>query len=56
VFDLVSRDWLASAVHDSVHDGPAAPTSPAARNGIERALNLAVWLDIYRPALKLSSG
>jgi asparagine synthase (glutamine-hydrolysing) len=56
VFDLVSRDWLANAVQDGAmrEGGPA--TGPAARNGIERALNLAVWLDIYRPALKLSSG
>lgn len=49
VFDLVSPGWLAGAVSSTA-------SGPADRHGIERVLNLAVWLDIYRPALKLSSG
>jgi asparagine synthase (glutamine-hydrolysing) len=48
VFDIVSRDWLARAV--------AAETqiTQASRHGLERALDLALWLDMYKPALKLS--
>jgi asparagine synthase (glutamine-hydrolysing) len=48
VFDIVSRDWLATAV-----DAEAQITQ-ASRRGLERALDLALWLDMYRPVLKLS--
>ncbi|HEY1974207.1 MAG TPA: asparagine synthase (glutamine-hydrolyzing) [Pseudonocardia sp.] len=49
VFDLVSRDWLTKAIQPD-------PTgvNHGTRNGLERTLDLALWLDIYHPALKLS--
>ncbi|HTU74660.1 MAG TPA: asparagine synthase (glutamine-hydrolyzing) [Trebonia sp.] len=47
VFDLVSRDWLARAT-------TAAKVAPTTRHGLERALDLALWLEIYKPALKMS--
>ncbi|MDO0924959.1 asparagine synthase (glutamine-hydrolyzing) [Streptomyces sp. TG1A-8] len=46
VFDLVSRPWLEEAVGQG--------TGPAVRSGLERSLNLAVWLDVHRPRLLLS--
>lgn len=49
VFELIDEGWLAAAVKEE-----PATISGAARNGIERALNLAVWLDRYRPELRLS--
>jgi asparagine synthase (glutamine-hydrolysing) len=48
VFDLVSRDWLAQA------SAPGTPVTLTSRHGLERALDLALWLDIYKPVLKLS--
>jgi asparagine synthase (glutamine-hydrolysing) len=48
VFDIVNRDWLAGAV------SAEAQITQASRRGLERALDLALWLDMYRPALKLS--
>jgi len=48
VFDLVNRDWLAQAVTAE------AEITQASRHGLERALDLALWLDMYKPALKLS--
>jgi asparagine synthase (glutamine-hydrolysing) len=48
VFDLVNRDWLAQAV------AAEAQITQASRHGLERALDLALWLDMYKPALKLS--
>jgi asparagine synthase (glutamine-hydrolysing) len=48
VFDLVSRDWLTQAV-----TGDAA-NNQASRHGIERTLDLALWLDMYKPALTLA--
>jgi asparagine synthase (glutamine-hydrolysing) len=48
VFDIVSRDWLARAV------AAEAQITQASRRGLERALDLALWLDMYQPALKLS--
>jgi asparagine synthase (glutamine-hydrolysing) len=49
VFDLVSRDWLKRAV------GNAAPQiNQASRRGLERTLDLALWMDIYRPTLELT--
>jgi asparagine synthase (glutamine-hydrolysing) len=47
VFELVGRDWLTRAVAQDELD-------MAGRFGIERMLNLAVWLDMYSPVLKLS--
>ena len=49
LFELVSRDWLAGTVRAD----PAALTSPV-RNGLERALDLAMWLDLYQPDLRIS--
>ncbi|HEY7433214.1 MAG TPA: asparagine synthase (glutamine-hydrolyzing) [Streptosporangiaceae bacterium] len=49
VLELISRDWLRGAVAA----GPA--TIPAAvRNGLERTLDLALWLDVYQPELRLA--
>jgi len=48
VFDLVNRDWLAQAAEAE------AQITQASRHGLERALDLALWLDMYKPALKLS--
>jgi asparagine synthase (glutamine-hydrolysing) len=49
VFDVVSRDWLTRAVEI---DTPAI--TQASRRGLERTLDLALWLDMYNPTLKLS--
>jgi asparagine synthase (glutamine-hydrolysing) len=49
VFDVVSRDWLAKAVRI---DTPQI--TQASRRGLERTLDLALWVDMYKPALKLS--
>ncbi|HEX4661818.1 MAG TPA: asparagine synthetase B, partial [Streptosporangiaceae bacterium] len=48
VFDMVNRDWLARAV------AAEAQITQASRQGLERALDLALWLDLYKPTLKLS--
>ena len=48
VFDLVNRDWLARAVEAE------AQITQASRHGLERALDLALWLEMYKPAMKLS--
>ena len=47
VFDIVDRDWLAQAVTAQ------AQITQASRYGLERALDLALWLDMYKPVLKL---
>lgn len=49
VFELVSHDWLTTAVQ-------ADPVSIAmrVRNGLERALDLAMRLDLYQPDLRLA--
>jgi asparagine synthase (glutamine-hydrolysing) len=49
VFDVVSRDWLTRAVEV---DTPQI--TQASRHGLERTLDLALWLDMYKPTLKLS--
>lgn len=48
VFNLVSRDWLVGAA------AAGAEVSPDSRRGIERALDLARWLDMYKPVLKIA--
>jgi asparagine synthase (glutamine-hydrolysing) len=48
VFDIVNRDWLARAVEAE------AQITQASRRGLERALDMALWLDMYKPVLKLS--
>jgi len=48
VFGLVNRRWIDNAAQRN----PATmPTD--VRNGIERALDLSTWLDIYHPQLRL---
>lgn len=48
VFDLVDPRWLAGAA------GAAPAGLPAAvRNAIEDVLNLAVWLDLYKPEIRV---
>jgi len=49
VFDVISRDWLAGAVEVA-----SARIDQPLRRGLERTLDLALWLDMYRPVLKLS--
>jgi asparagine synthase (glutamine-hydrolysing) len=48
VFEIVNRDWLSKAV------AAEAQITQASRRGLERALDLALWLDMYKPVLKLS--
>ena len=48
VFDLVDRRWLAATLRLKAEDTP-----PAARNGMERMLDMAVWLETCNPSLKL---
>ncbi|MGH3169664.1 MAG: asparagine synthetase B family protein, partial [Trebonia sp.] len=48
VFEIVNRDWLATAVTAQ------AQVTQASRSGLERTLDLALWLDMYKPVLKLS--
>ncbi|MFE2285356.1 asparagine synthase (glutamine-hydrolyzing) [Streptomyces sp. NPDC059443] len=49
VFDLVSRDWAERVVQT---DTPQI--SLAARCGLDRTLDLALWMDMYQPTLTLS--
>ncbi|MEV0947814.1 asparagine synthase (glutamine-hydrolyzing) [Rhodococcus sp. NPDC049939] len=49
VFDLISPDWLSQAV--SVETPQIFSSS---RRGLERTLDLAAWIDIYKPTIKLS--
>jgi asparagine synthase (glutamine-hydrolysing) len=49
VFDIVDRQWLAHAV-----DEKTPQVTQGSRKGLERTLDLALWLDMYHPALKLS--
>ncbi|MCX3063074.1 asparagine synthase (glutamine-hydrolyzing) [Streptomyces beihaiensis] len=48
VFDLVDHARLARAAHRETPQ-----ITQASRRGLERALDLAVWLDLYRPELAL---
>jgi asparagine synthase (glutamine-hydrolysing) len=47
VLELVDRAWLRNATTTEDID-------PATRFGLERSLDLALWLDMYKPVLKLS--
>lgn len=49
VFDIVSHDWLAGAV-----DIDTPQITQSSRRGLERTLDIALWLDMYKPNLKLS--
>jgi asparagine synthase (glutamine-hydrolysing) len=48
VFDLVDRDRLRAAA-----DTETPVSTQAGRRGLERALDLALWLDLYRPEIVL---
>ncbi|MFH8838075.1 asparagine synthase (glutamine-hydrolyzing) [Streptomyces sp. NPDC017868] len=48
LFDLIDPRWLAAAVRVPPESLPAAT-----RNGIEDVLNLTVWLDLYKPEVRL---
>jgi asparagine synthase (glutamine-hydrolysing) len=47
LFTLVDRDWLARATR------PAAEVSTNVRHGLEWALDLAAWVDLYHPRIVL---
>jgi asparagine synthase (glutamine-hydrolysing) len=49
VFAVIRKSWLA----DAVSLDASAMTMPL-RHGLERTLNLATWLDIYRPEVRTS--
>lgn len=49
VLDLIDREWLVNISKQNT-----ATMDMAARNGIERALDLSTWLDIYKPELRLN--
>jgi asparagine synthase (glutamine-hydrolysing) len=51
VFSLVDPKWVTKAVRQD----PAA-VDLAARHGLERTLDLAAWLEIYRPQIALTAG
>lgn len=48
VFELVDRDRLKRAAHRELPQ-----ITQASRRGLERTLDLAVWLDLYDPELLL---
>jgi asparagine synthase (glutamine-hydrolysing) len=48
VFDIVNREWLAREVE---LDTPQIEQT--GRSGLERTLDLALWLEMYKPSLKL---
>jgi asparagine synthase (glutamine-hydrolysing) len=47
VFDIVDRNWVREVARAERIDQPA-------RFGLERTLDFALWLDMYKPVLKLS--
>ncbi|MGW2817472.1 asparagine synthase (glutamine-hydrolyzing) [Streptomyces sp. NPDC001415] len=49
VFDLIDRDGLRRAAEVS-----APQIHQASRRGLERTLDLAIWLDLYKPEVKLA--
>jgi asparagine synthase (glutamine-hydrolysing) len=49
VFEIVDRDWLARAV---AMDTPQI--THASRHGLERTLDLSLWLDMYSPTINAS--
>jgi asparagine synthase (glutamine-hydrolysing) len=49
VLDVIDRNWLIDIAKQD-----ANTIDIAARNGIERALDLSIWLDTYRPELRFS--
>jgi asparagine synthase (glutamine-hydrolysing) len=49
VFDIVDRGWLLGATRQ-----PPGSLNEIAREGINRALELAIWLDLYRPTIAIT--
>jgi asparagine synthase (glutamine-hydrolysing) len=49
VFELVSREWLETATQRD-----PATIDARDRHGLERGLDLAAWLDVYRPEVRTS--
>lgn len=49
VFQLVDRGRLSAAVREA-----APQTTPASRSGLEHALDLPVWFDMYAPGITLA--
>ncbi len=49
VFDVINREWLTSVVETESSDGMGL-----SRFALERALDMAAWLDIYRPEVRTS--
>jgi asparagine synthase (glutamine-hydrolysing) len=49
VFDLIRSDWLSATVNR-----PATSLTHADRHGLQQFIELALWLDDYRPAIRLS--
>jgi asparagine synthase (glutamine-hydrolysing) len=49
VFDVINREWLSNVVETDLSDG-----SQMSRFALERALDMAAWLDIYRPEVRTS--
>src|SRR6476469_179332 len=47
VFDIADRNWVREAARAERIDQPV-------RSGLERMLDIALWLDMYKPVLKLS--
>ncbi|MFF4530125.1 asparagine synthase (glutamine-hydrolyzing) [Streptomyces sp. NPDC001407] len=48
VFGIIDRAWLRQAAHDD-----APQITQASRHGLERTLDLALWLDMYSPTIML---
>jgi asparagine synthase (glutamine-hydrolysing) len=49
VFDLVSRAWLERAVKTGTPQ-----VTQASRHGLERVLDLALWMDLYSPTMAIA--
>ncbi|MFB7630227.1 asparagine synthase (glutamine-hydrolyzing) [Streptomyces sp. NPDC056149] len=49
IFDIVDRNWLQRAA-----DHSAPQITQASRRGLERTLDLALWLEMYSPTITLS--
>ncbi|MFE6684946.1 asparagine synthase (glutamine-hydrolyzing) [Streptomyces sp. NPDC057743] len=49
IFDVVDRNWLQRAA-----DHNAPQITQASRRGLERTLDLALWLEMYSPTITLS--
>jgi asparagine synthase (glutamine-hydrolysing) len=48
VFDIIDRKWLSTQVESDT------PADGIARFALERSLDMAAWLDIYRPTVRTS--